>query len=507
LLDGCGALHRHDSCTPRSVRRPDDASRQGGSAPVSGLGLWDAVSIIIGIVIGAGIYETAPLVFANVSSPAAGLLVWVAGGVLSLIGAACYAELASTYPRSGGDYVYLTKAFGPLSGFLFGWAQLTVILTGSIGMMAYVFADYASALFGLGASAGVILAGSSVLLLTLLNVGSSSLGTKAQNLLSVAKLLGVVGVVVTGVALALKRAPEAATSVPPAVTEAAPGVSLGLAMILVLYTFGGWNDAAFVAAEVRDRKRNLPRALLLGTAAITLIYVAMNAAFLFALGFEGARRSQAIARDLFVAAFGPAGGAAISLLVMVSALGAVNALIFTGSRLHATLGGDYSALSRLGAWHPRWRSPVTSLLVQMAITLAMIGLVGTARGRASIDGALVFAGLSPATWSGHGGFDTLLSCTAPVFWMFFLLTGLSVMRLRKLEPDRPRPFRVPLYPLTPLVFCGTCAYMLYSSIAYAGTLTLIGLAPLVLGVPVYLASKKRPAAGRVVPEPLASGAE
>lgn len=489
------------------MQRQDDASRLGGSTAPQALGLWDAVSIIIGIVIGAGIYETAPLVFANVSSPAAGLLVWVAGGVLSLIGAACYAELASTYPRSGGDYVYLTKAFGPLSGFLFGWAQLTVILTGSIGMMAYVFADYATALFGFGGNAGVLLAGSAVLLLTLLNVGSSSLGTKAQNLLSLAKLLGVVGVVVTGVALALRHAPAAGASVTPVTAEAAPGVSLGLAMILVLYTFGGWNDAAFVAAEVRDRKRNLPRALLLGTAAITLIYVAMNAAFLFALGFEGARSSQAIARDLFVAAFGPAGGAAISLLVMISALGAVNALIFTGSRLHATLGDDYSALSGLGVWHARLRSPVTSLLVQMAITLTMIGLVGTASGRAAIDGALVFAGLSPATWSGHGGFDTLLSCTAPVFWTFFLLTGLSLVRLRQIEPARPRPFRVPLYPLTPLVFCGTCAYMLYSSIAYAGTLTLVGIAPLVLGVPVYLASKRRPAAGRVVPEPLVSGAE
>lgn len=473
----------------------------------AGLGLWDAVSIIIGIVIGAGIYETAPLVFANVSSPAAGLLVWVAGGVLSLIGAACYAELASTYPRSGGDYVYLTKAFGPLFGFSFGWAQLTVILTGSIGMMAYVFADYAVALFGLTAGAGVVLSASAVLVLTLLNVGSSSLGTKAQNLLSLAKLLGVVGVALTGLVLAVQRLPEPAAAAAPSATGAAPIGSLGLAMILVLYTFGGWNDAAFVAAEVRERKRNLPRALLIGTAAITLIYVAMNAAFLFALGFERARTSPAIARDLFVAAFGPAGGAGISILVMISALGAVNALIFTGSRLHATLGSDYSALSRLGSWNQRLGSPVVALVVQLAITLTMILLVGTRAGRAAIDGFLVSVGLSPARWSGHGGFDTLLSCTAPVFWLFFLLTGVSLMRLRHVDPNRERPFRVPLYPLTPLLFCGTCAYMLYSSVAYAGTLTWIGVAPLLLGVPVYFASKRRPAAGRVLPEPVASGAE
>jgi amino acid transporter len=489
------------------VQREDNGgSREGITGPSAGLGLWDAVSIIIGIVIGAGIYETAPLVFANVSSPAAGLMVWIAGGVLSLVGAACYAELASTYPRSGGDYVYLTKAFGPLSGFLFGWAQLTVILTGSIGMMAYVFADYAVALFGFGAGAGVALAASAVLALTLLNVMGASLGKKAQNVLSLVKLLGVLGVVVTGVAVAAQGLPELPAKVRIA-GEAAPGVSLGLAMILVLYTFGGWNDAAFVAAEVRNRKRNLPRALLLGTAAITLIYVAMNAAFLFALGFERARSSEAIARDLFVTAFGPAGGAAISLLVMISALGAVNALIFTGSRLHATLGVDYSALSRLGVWHAKMGSPVAALVVQMAITLTMVALVGTLQGRAWIDGALTSVGLSPARWSGHGGFDTLLSCTAPVFWLFFLLTGASLFRLRQTDPARPRPFRVPLYPVTPLLFCATCAYMLYSSVVYAGTLTLVGIAPLVLGVPVYFASKRKPAASRAMPEPAVSGAE
>lgn len=451
------------------------------------LGLWDAVSLIIGIVIGAGIYETAPLVFANVSSPAAGLGVWLIGGILSLIGAACYAELASTYPRSGGDYVYLTRAFGPLVGFLFGWAQLSVILTGSIGMMAFVFADYAVALTRGATDAAALWAAVVVVALTLLHVASVSLGTRAQNLLTWAKVAGIAVVVLVGAALALESTASRAATRDAATSQS----SLGLAMILVLYTFGGWNDAAFVASEVRDRERNLPRALLWGTLAITLVYVAMNAAFLGALGFEGAQRSRAIANDVFVMAFGVWGGVAISLLVMVSALGAVSALIFTGSRLHAALGRDYSALAPLSSWHPRLRSPATSLLVQLAITLLMILLVGSVAGRRVVDGALVAAGLSPATWSGHGGFDTLLSCTAPVFWSFFLLTGLSLFRLRQMEPGRARPFRVPLFPLTPLVFCATCAYMLYASISYAGKLALLGALPLALGLPVYLASKRR----------------
>src|SRR5688572_4885306 len=218
------------------------------------LRLWDAVSIIIGIVIGAGIYETAPFVLANVKSPAHALGVWALGGVLSLIGAACYAELASAYPRSGGDYVYLSRAFAPALGFLFGWAQLAVILTGSIGMMAFVFADYASALWGTTPS---VAATASVIVITAFNAAGVVAGKTAQNVLSVVKVLGLILVIVAGLAFG--------ESSPAPTTSAAGAGSFGLAMILVLYTYGGWNDAAFVAAEVRDPGRNIPRALLLGT--------------------------------------------------------------------------------------------------------------------------------------------------------------------------------------------------------------------------------------------------
>lgn len=474
------------------------AADSASAASTERLGLWDAVSIIVGIVIGAGIYETAPLVFSNVSSPLAALSVWVLGGAVSLMGAACYAELASTYPRSGGDYVYLSRGFSPFVGFLFGWAQLAVILTGSIGMMAYVFSDYGVALTGIDPGYGALLAAAPVLVLTALNLASVALGKSAQNFLSWSKLLGIAAVIVVGMTVALTR------------TEALPATlgqkveregSFGLAMILVLYTFGGWNDAAFVAAEVRDRRRNLPRALVIGTAAITLVYVLMNASFLAALGFEGAQKSQAIARDVFQNVFGNAGGVAISVLVMVSALSAVNALIFTGARVYASLGADYSALSRLGRWHPRLRSPAWSLVVQLAITLVMIGIVGTRTGRSGIDGVLVQLGFAPATWSGHGGFDTLLRCTAPVFWSFFLLTGISLFLLRRKDPQLERPFRVPLYPITPLIFCATCAYMLYSAVDYAGKLTALGLIPLLVGVPVYFSSKRRPVAGQIALAP------
>src|SRR5438876_952448 len=255
------------------------------------LGLWDAVSIIIGIVIGAGIYETPPLIFQNVHGPWEGLGVWALGGLLSLIGALCYAELATTYPRSGGDYVYLTRAFGPWMGFLFGWAQLVVIRTGNIGMMGYVFGDYAVKLFGLDKEWSLACALGAVTVLSVLNLLGVTFGKRTQNLLTLAKVLGLGGILLAGF-----LAPEPGAA---ALKEKAPvQVSLGLAMVFVLYTFGGWNDAALVAAEQRNRRRNITLSLILGTCAITLIYVLVNAAYLFGLGFEGVRNSDAVAADI-----------------------------------------------------------------------------------------------------------------------------------------------------------------------------------------------------------------
>jgi amino acid transporter len=459
-----------------------DAARQGKAH----LGLWDAVSIIIGIVVGAGIYETPPLVLQNVPGPGAALGVWAAGGVLSLVGALCYAELATAYPRSGGDYVYLSRAYAPWVGFLFGWAQLAVILPASIGMMAYVFADYATRLWGLGAAATFLCAALAVAVLSLLNVLGVTLGKRAQNVLSAAKVLGLGGILLAGFLRPLAAAAAAAAG------SAGPG-ALAAALVLVLFTYGGWNDAAYVAAELRDGRRNIPRALVLGTLAITVLYLLVNAAYLWGLGFDAARQSRAVAADLLERPLGAGGAGAVCLLVMVSALGAVNGMVFTGSRLSSTLGADYTLFAWLGRWHRRLRSPAAALLTQAGISLALMALVGTAPGRSAVDALLTRVGLA-VSWQGPGGFETLLRCTAPVFWLFFLLTGLSLFVLRFREPGVPRPFRVPLYPLVPLVFCATCAYMLYGAVGYAGPLGLVGAALLLAGVPLFLLSGRREAA-------------
>jgi len=451
------------------------------------LGLWDTVSIIIGIVIGAGIYETVPLVFKNVPNGWSAVGVWVVGGLLSLIGALCYAELASAYPRSGGDYVYLTRAFGPWMGFLFGWAQLVVIRTGNIGMMGYVFGDYAVKLFGIPKEwqreGSLACALGAVTLLSVLNLLGVTFGKRTQNLLTLAKVLGLGGILVAGF-----LAPEPGVS---ALTANAPvQVSIGLAMVFVLYTFGGWNDAALVAAEQRNRRRNITLSLILGTCAITLIYVMVNAAYLFGLGFEGVRTSDAVAADVLKHFQGDNASRIMSLLVMISALGAINGMVFTGSRVYAALGNEYRLFAFLGRWNPRLGSPFWSIVTQCLLTVGLILAVGSTFGREQINVGLSKVGMEKVQWEGHGGFDTLLKCTAPSFWLFFLLTGLSLFVLRERDPDIERPFKVPFYPLLPLIFCDTCAYMLYSATAYAKELVLPVLVLLHIGVVVYWFSRR-----------------
>jgi amino acid transporter len=277
------------------------------------------------------------------------------------------------------------------------------------------------------------------------------------------------------------------------VTHAPPkDGGFGLAMIFVLYAYGGWNDAAFVAAEVRKR-RNILRSLILGTLLVTLIYLAVNFAYLRALGFEGVSKSFTVAWDVGKLAKGEDGARAISLLVMFSALGAINGLAFTGSRVYSRLGADYSMFAILGRWNARLGSPAWALSIQAAVTVLMILGVGTPFGRAAIDWCVTSAGLDAMPWDRYfGGFDTLLSGTSPVFWGFFFLSGLSLFALRQRDPDLERPFMVPLYPLLPLIFCGYSGYMLYSAINYAKWISLIGVLPLALGLVLYVFAGRTP---------------
>jgi amino acid transporter len=470
---------------PMASTSVDPASENLATSTARQLGVWDAVSIIVGIVVGTAIFRSPTQVFQNVSGPWAAYGVWLLGGFLSLCGAYCYAELATTFPRNGGDYEYLTLAFGRWLGFLFGWAQLTVVLSGSIASMAYAFGDYAVPLLSLPPGATVWVAATAVVALSVVNLLGLVVGKAAQNVLSSIKVLGLAAVAVAG----LSGGGNLVTEFPASRELMGPG--LGLAMVFVLYAYGGWNDAAYVAAEVRDTSRNLPRSLLIGIAGVTGIYLLINAAYLNVLGFDAARETVTPAADVLRQTTGVWGAKAISVLVMISALGAINGMVLTGSRIYASMGTDHALFAWLGRWNHSTSAPVTALLAQCGISLLLILAVGTRPGQATLDAMLFAVGLSPLPWAEYyGGFETLVAGTAPVFWAFFLMTGISLFVLRWLRPREPRPFPVPLYPLPAIIFCGTCVYMLYASLDYARWLALLGVVPLLAGVPLYWFSER-----------------
>ena len=404
------------------------------AAPKPQLSLFDSTCIIVGIIIGAGIYESSTLVAGCMGSSGGTLAIWLVGGLLALCGALCYAELATAWPRAGGDYVYLTRAYGRGTGFLFGWAQLLIVRPADIALLAFVFARYALSLSDPYGGDSRPYAAGAVVVLTLLNVLGVRAGARTQNVLTVVKAAGLVALVAAGF---LAPGPAAA----PAPPDIPPWCTPQLALILVLFTYGGWSEMAYVAAEVRNPARNILRALLLGTGAVTALYLLVNGAFLHALGYAGTAGSKAVAVDTVATLLPDAAARLIAALVCLSALGAVNGLILTGARITYALGSDHAVFGALGRWDPRQGTPVRALAVQGAISLAIVLVAGS--------------------------FVKTLLYTAPVYWLFALATGLSVFVLRVREPGTPRPVRTPGYPVTPVLFALACAFMIYSCVTYA----------------------------------------
>lgn len=425
---------------------PNPAEQTISSAkavPQRRLTLLDTTSIIVGIIIGSGFYKSSPLIAMQVPNAIALVGLWLAGGLFALIGSLCYAELATAFPAEGGDYVFLKRAFGHRTGFLFAWAEMWVVKPGAIGAMAFVFADYAHRIHPLGTQSLVIYAAGSVALLTAVNMAGLALGKWTQNVLTIAKVAGLLTVVAIGLTCV---SPEARSRVTKAGT-----VDWNFAMILILYAYGGWNDMAYVGAEVRHPEKNILRALVLGTLAVTAIYALLTVSFVHALGFQGTRDASAVAADVTALGLGDWGAVAVSVLVCVSALGAINGMVFTGSRIYYALGNDYRGLARLGAWSAERGTPAWSLAAQGAIAL----------------GVLLGFGWRPSTAADAGGFGRMVEFTLPVFWFFLLLVGVSLFKLRRCASDTPRPFRVPGYPVTPLLFCASSAFMLWASLTYA----------------------------------------
>ena len=432
------------------------------ASPRKELSLFDSTCIIVGIIIGVGIFETAPIVAASMNGPFNTLAVWFAGGVLALTGALCYAELATTYPREGGDFVYLRRAYGGWAGYLFGWSQLAIVRPVDIALLAFIFARYARSLYNPWQHSSVAYAAAAVVVLTIINIIGVKESKWTQNILTVIKVAGLLLIVGAGFLTPYHPVTPAESA-----TLTIGGVQL--AMILVLFTFGGWNEMAYVAAEVKKPQRNIVRALVVGTVGVTVLYLLINCAFLSALGFAGMSDSDAVAVDTLGKVFPEAAGRLVCVLICISALGSVNGLVFTGARITYAMGIHHRAFRVVGTWNGRLGTPVWSLVLQGCLSLAIIFLT-------------------------RSFIDTILY-SAPVVWLFFLATAVSVFVLRRKDRDIPRSYRVFGYPVTTIVFCVCCVFMLYSSVAYAlvnkpvGLLVLAGV--IAIGSAVYVVSERR----------------
>ena len=423
---------------------PNDSLEPAPAAPRPVLSVFDAVMITVGIVIGAGIFKTPSMVAGVTGAVDWMLIAWVLGGVLSLIGALCYAELASSFPSAGGDYHFLSRAYGKDLSFFFAWARVAVITTGSIALLAFVFGDYMSRVLSLGPNSSAIYAALTVIVLTAINLFGLRESARTQNILTILEVSGLVLVAVAGLIATAPAAPVAPAAAAAASPNALPPL-FGLAMVFVLLTYGGWNEAAYISAEVKGGPRGIVRTLVLSILVITAVYVAFVLAVLNGLGLEGMKNSKAVGADVMQAAFGPLGAQLIGVIVGVATLTSINATMIVGARTNYALGRDWPLLAFIGPWHGTRHVPVVAFVVQGAIALALVAF-----------GALQ-----------KDGFSAMVEFTAPVFWFFFLLTGVGLFVLRFREPHVARPFKVPLYPILPLVFVITCGYLFYSSVTYA----------------------------------------
>lgn len=426
--------------------------------PQAQLTVFDAVTIMVGLVVGIGIFRAPPIVAGSVDSEWMFIAVWVAGGVVTLIGALCYAELSAAHPHAGGEYHFLSRAYGRSIAMMFGWARCTVIQTGAIAAVAFMLGDYLTQVAPLGPYSSALYAAAAVIVFTGVNIIGTVQGKNLQiaiTFIEIAAITAIIGFGLLG---------DPGTAGPPPVHPPPQTAALGMAMIFVLLTYGGWNEAAYLTGELHDAPRNIVKVLGLGTLILVVLYTLANVALLKILGLEGLQGSDAVAADMMRQVAGRPGEIVVTLAIVVAAVSTLNATIFTGSRVFYAMGRDLKVMQWLGEWDGRGKTPLNGQLAQAAITLALI----------------VMGAFAP------NGFKAMVDYTAPVFWGFLLLVGFGLFILRWRHPAQPLPFRVPLYPLPPALFCLTCLYMLHASLKHTGSAAWVGVAVLLIGLPILL---------------------
>lgn len=434
---------------------------------IRSLGLGDATMLVVGCIIGVGIFRTASPIAGHVQSPTLILALWLFGGLLSLCGALCYAELAAMFPATGGDYVYMGKIYGRFPGFLFGWTKLFIERTGTIAILGFVFAEYIQRVLRYGDPALHWVASGAILLLTLVNTLGLRWGTYVQNTFGVVKIAALGSLITAGIyGFTVGKTVSPAWALPPLTLHAAG--SMGVALVFVLWTYGGWTEAAYVAEEIKDPTRNVPSALIGGVVLTTILYVLVNGSYLLFIPVASLPKTPLVASSVMQRVLGQAGASVIAWMIACSAFGALNGYILTGGRILFAMGKDHPLFARLGTVHPQCHTPILALW-----TNAVIAIV------------LVFTKT----------LDQIVTYSTVVISAFFTLVVIGVLVLRRRDPTRPRPYRAWGYPWTAIAFVLTMAGFILDICLQQRAEAAFGFVFLALGVPLYWWSQ---AAGRAL---------
>jgi APA family basic amino acid/polyamine antiporter len=458
--------------TPRPLTAPPPPTGAADDQLVKGIGLWGATLLVIGSVIGSGIFLTTGGMVAELPSTTLVLTAWIAGGLLALAGGLTYAEMGSMFPRSGGLYVFLSEAYGPVCGFLFGWACLLVILTGSVAAVAVGFAEYFSYFFPalgtdrvllawpmpwgpLAISAGQIVAAASIVVITAINWVGVNSGNAANSVLTVAKV-GLL-VLLPLLALVYLRVDPTFTPVVPAGT-ARPLASFGVIMIAVMWTYEGWYYVAFAAGEIKDAARNVPRALILGTLALMTIYAAVNLAYVYTLTLDEMSGVTRIAERAVTVLVGSGGAALVAASVVISTFGCNVAAVISSSRTCFAMAADGRFFRAAARVHPVYRTPNVAMLITSGWS-ALLTLTG--------------------------GYEALFTYVTFASVLFGTLGGAAIFVLRARRPGVPRPYRTWGYPIVPALYVLGSLALVGNTLLERPTASVAGLGLVALGLPFY----------------------
>lgn len=446
---------------PSAAAAPIAAKDAGEGAPdrlPRRLGVWSAAAVLVGSTVGSGIFRVmgGPEGVADrVGSVGAIGLIWIVGALVALMGALTLAELSAMYPRSGGVYVFIREAYGPMPAFLFGWTSLLVIRPSALGAIAMIFAEYAERIFGFGQANVRWVAAGTLALLAAGNLRSVRWSAVVQNVSTVAKVAGVLGLAVVGFAFGGGSGGALAGPI-----DLAPlsWAGFGLALVSVMWAYDGWADLTFVAGEVKDPGRTMPRAIIGGVLAVVAIYLAVNLAFLYLLPIAQMRQSGLVASDAAQAVFGAMGASVVAAVVMVSTFGATNGTMMTGPRIFYAMAEDGNFFRPFAAVHARWKTPYAAILLAAGLGIGYVLL---------------------------RDFQQLADAFVLGIWPFYTLAVGAVYILRRRRPDADRPYHTWGYPLVPAVFLVASVAMLANSAVNSPADFVIGVGVILAGVPVF----------------------